>query len=67
MEGPPRVHLDVHTDDVDAEVARLEALGASQVERLADWAVLRDPAGLPFCVVHASPGELDGPAVREWS
>ena len=63
-EGAPRVHLDIHTDDVDAEVARLTALGASQVDRLENWAVMRDPAGLPFCVVQAAPGELDaGPAV----
>ena len=63
-EGAPRVHVDIHTDDVDAEVARLTALGASQVDRLPDWAVMRDPAGLPFCVVKAPAGELDdGPAI----
>lgn len=63
-DGAPRVHIDIHTDDVDAEVARVVALGATQVERLADWAVMRDPAGLPFCVVKAPPGELDdGPAI----
>lgn len=63
-EGAPRVHLDIHTDDVDAEVARLTALGATRVERLENWAVMRDPAGLPFCVVQAPPGELDdGPAI----
>ena len=63
-EGAPRVHIDIHTDDVDAEVARLTELGASQVDRLTDWVVMRDPAGLPFCVVKAPPGALDdGPAV----
>lgn len=65
-EGAPRVHIDIHTDDVDAEVARLEALGASRVERLADWAVMRDPAGLPFCVVKAPPGELDEAPAITW-
>lgn len=61
--GAPRVHVDIRTD-VDAEVATLAALGASQVDRLPDWAVMRDPAGLPFCVVNAPPGELDdGPAI----
>ena len=65
-EGAPRVHVDIHTDDVDAEVARLTALGASQVDRLTDWAVMRDPAGLPFCVVKAPPGELDDGAAITW-
>ena len=63
-EGTPRVHIDIHTDDVDAEVARLTELGATTVERFENWVVLRDPAGLPFCVVKAPPGELDdGPAI----
>ncbi|HET6953225.1 MAG TPA: VOC family protein [Acidimicrobiales bacterium] len=51
-DGPPRVHLDVETDDVDAEVARLEALGAERVAQIRTWWVMRDPAGLPFCVVR---------------
>ena len=54
-----RVHLDVESDDVDAEVARLIRAGAVEVERHGGpggdgWVVLRDPAGLLFCVV---PGE----------
>ncbi|HEX4091236.1 MAG TPA: VOC family protein, partial [Trebonia sp.] len=32
--GSPRVHLDIHTDDVDAEVARLERLGAQRVQQV---------------------------------
>ena len=63
-EGAPRVHLDIHTDDVEAEVARLTALGATAVDRQDNWVVMRDPAGLPFCVVQAPPSELDdGPAI----
>lgn len=65
-EGAPRVHVDIHTDDVDAEVRRLVALGATQVDRVAEWAVMRDPAGLPFCVVQAAPGTLDEPQVMSW-
>jgi predicted enzyme related to lactoylglutathione lyase len=49
--GSSRVHLDIHTDDVEAEVARLEALGAKRVEQVNEWWVMRDPAGLPFCVI----------------
>ena len=48
---PARVHLDVETDDVEAEVRRLEGLGAQRVEQVRHWWILRDPAGLPFCVV----------------
>ena len=65
-DGAPRVHIDIHTDDVAAEVARLTALGAEEVDRVHDWAVMRDPAGLPFCVVQARPGELDGTAATDW-
>ncbi len=48
-----RVHLDVETDDVAAEVARLEGLGATVVEPRHDYVVMRDPAGLLFCVIPA--------------
>ena len=43
-EGPARVHVDIHTDDLEAEVARLEGLGAQRVGRVAHWWVMRDPA-----------------------
>lgn len=65
-DGAPRVHIDIHTDDVAAEVDRLAALGATEVDRMEQWVVMRDPAGLPFCVVEAPPGELDGPTANEW-
>ena len=51
-----RYHLDLVADDVGSEVARLEALGATVVDR-GDWTVLRDPAGLLLCVVAAGAGE----------
>jgi hypothetical protein len=56
--GAPRVHLDIHTDDLDAEVARLERLGAERVSQVQSWWVMRDPAGLVFCVLPESPGSL---------
>ncbi|MGH9136606.1 MAG: VOC family protein, partial [Acidimicrobiales bacterium] len=49
--GESRVHIDIHADDVEAEVARLERLGAQLVEQRTYWSVMRDPAGLLFCVV----------------
>lgn len=47
----PRVHFDIESDDVDAEVSRLKDLGAEEVERIHSWVVMRDPAGTTFCVV----------------
>jgi len=50
-ETAPRVHFDIETDDIDAEVARLQRLGAEVVERIQSWVVMRDPVGTVFCVV----------------
>jgi hypothetical protein len=65
-DGPARVHVDFHTDDLDAEVARLEALGARRVEKVQDWWVMRDPVGLPFCVVPDPPGSLTDANAQHW-
>lgn len=55
-------HLDTGTDDLDAEVRRLVALGAEDVARGRGWHVLRDPSGLSFCVTENSP---ESPLVRD--
>ena len=47
-----RVHLDIETDDIAAEVARLEKLGAQVAERLPRWVVMQAPTGQRFCVVR---------------
>ncbi len=47
----PRYHLDIETDDLDAEIARLEGLGATVRTRYDDYAVLADPVGLLFCLL----------------
>jgi hypothetical protein len=64
--GPARVHLDVHTDDLDAEVARLEGLGAEKVEQMHAWWILRDPAGMLFCVVPDPAGTLNESNAQRW-
>jgi predicted enzyme related to lactoylglutathione lyase len=57
--GKNRMHLDLHTPDVDGEVARLEALGARRAEAGARtefdsrWVVMADPEGNEFCVCSA--------------
>lgn len=55
-ELPPRMHLDLYSDDRAAEVARLVALGAREVHWRrrppdADYVILEDPEGNRFCVV----------------
>ncbi len=61
------MHVDIETDDIDAEVTRLEALGATrwdhQAERGWEFWVLRDPWGNEFCVLP--PLFPDLPAQRE--
>jgi predicted enzyme related to lactoylglutathione lyase len=56
LQIPPRIHLDLYTDDQAGEVARLLALGATEVHwdkrpPDADYVILADPEGNRFCVV----------------
>ncbi len=52
VEHESRVHLDIETDDIPAEVARLEKLGAKIVNQLERWTVMQAPTGQRFCVVR---------------
>ncbi|MFN2167215.1 MAG: VOC family protein [Anaerolineae bacterium] len=65
VEHASRVHLDIETDDVPAEVARLETLGARKVGYLRDWCVMEAPTGQRFCVVPAVTTQFDATA-RTW-
>ena len=56
-----RLHLDIETDDLDAEVARLERLGATKVAFVKRWWVMQAPTGQRFCIVRAKQS-LDGAA-----
>jgi glyoxalase superfamily protein len=47
-----RVHIDIETDDIPAEVARLEKLGAVVDRRMDRWVVMRAPTGQRFCIVR---------------
>ena len=53
VDHPSRVHLDIETDDIPAEVTRLEGLGARRVSEVRDWVVMQAPTGQRFCVVPA--------------
>lgn len=56
VDHPSRVHLDISSTDVEAEVKRLEGLGAKPVNRIRDWVVMEAPTGHRFCVVPARGG-----------
>ena len=51
VDHPPRVHLDIEATDKEAEVARMEAIGARVVERVRSWIVMEAPTGHRFCIV----------------
>jgi len=61
-----RVHLDIETDNLDAEVARLEALGAIRVKFVTRWWVMQAPTGHRFCVVRQQPNKA-GIRQNAWS
>jgi len=52
VDHPSRVHLDIEADDVEAEVRRLEALGARRLKQIRTWWVMEAPTGQRFCVVR---------------
>lgn len=63
-EGEPRMHVDIETDDLDAETERLKALGAEEVSRWLDCRTLRVPGGHLLCVipVHSDRAEFEAAA-----
>jgi predicted enzyme related to lactoylglutathione lyase len=59
VQVPPRLHLDLYTEDQAGELERLKALGATEVHwdkrpPDADYVILADPEGNRFCVVDIS-------------
>ncbi len=62
----PRVHLDIETDDLDAEVERLEKLGARRIAFVRRWWVMEAPTGQRFCVVRMKHPER-GAAPNRWA
>ena len=57
-----RVHLDIETDDIDAEVSRLESLGARKLSTIKRWCVMEAPTGQRFCVVPVVSADFDNRA-----
>ena len=65
VEHPSRVHLDIEADDIEAEVRRLETLGARRVGQVQTWCVMEAPTGHRFCVVRRSSSGFDA-AANSW-
>jgi hypothetical protein len=63
--GAARIHLDIETDDTQAEVRRLEGLGAVRVGEHEGCVHMRDPAQLVFCVVPVQ-SENFGQHAKVW-
>jgi catechol 2,3-dioxygenase-like lactoylglutathione lyase family enzyme len=66
VDHPSRVHLDIESDDVEAEVKRLEALGARRVKQVRTWWVMEAPSGQRFCVIRAKTDLTSRPGARVW-
>jgi predicted enzyme related to lactoylglutathione lyase len=62
VEHPSRVHLDIEADDIEAEVKRLEKLGAKRVAQVRTWWVMEAPTGQRFCVVRVQRSDFEGNA-----
>lgn len=66
VDHPSRVHLDIETDDLEAEARRLEALGARRVAFRERWWVMEAPTGHRFCIVRRQ-RDAFGPHLNEWA
>ena len=64
VKHPSRVHLDIEADDIEAEVARLEKLGAKRIQNVRTWVVMEAPTGQRFCVVRIQNANFDATANR---
>ena len=62
-----RVHLDIESDNIEAEVARLEALGAKRIEKIKTWWVMEAPTGHRFCVVRPQRNGAMPDDANEWN
>lgn len=65
VDHPSRIHLDIESDDVDAEADRLVALGAKKIEFVKRWWVMEAPSGHRFCVVRKQRDPF-GPHLNTW-
>lgn len=65
VDHPSRVHIDIESDDIDAEADRLEKLGARRIARVKRWWVMEAPSGQRFCVVPPQRDDFEAGA-NQW-
>ncbi len=62
-----RIHLDIETDNIEAEVARLQLHGARIINRMPRWVVMEAPTGHRFCVVNPQSDDFaSSKSVNQW-
>ena len=65
VQHPSRVHIDIESDDIEAEADRLEALGAKRIANIKKWCVMEAPTGQRFCIVPVSSADFEKKA-NQW-
>jgi predicted enzyme related to lactoylglutathione lyase len=65
VEHESRVHIDIETDDIEAEAKRLEKLGAKRVAEIRTWLVMEAPTGQRFCLVRPQNAQF-GAKAKSW-
>jgi hypothetical protein len=61
-----KILIDVPPADHDRELAFWNAATGQPLTQAHSWQLMRDPAGLVFCVISARPGELSDGNARRW-
>lgn len=64
IDGPPRVHLDLESEQPDLTVSKAVQSGATLVKEYDKWRTMVSPGGLPFCVLAAR--EREDPPPKTW-
>ena len=62
VEHPSWIHIDIETDDIDAEVARLKKLGAVVVEEMPRWIIMEAPSKHRFCIIKPNRNDFESGA-----
>ena len=65
VQHPSRVHIDIESDDIEAEAGRLEALGAKKIANIKGWCVMEAPTGQRFCIVPVISADFEARA-NKW-
>ncbi len=65
VQHPSRVHIDIESDDIEAEAGRLESLGAKKIANIKRWCVMEAPTGQRFCIVPVISADFEEKA-NKW-